>query len=190
MLKLSLIIWMLVVTHFAQAQSSQSSRLVIVSPPTSTTAKSSSMSSKSSVAASLSASSVVNSSSMASSQSSGTIYTPTCREQLQGAWVTPTKRKDGTLLKIDPVTKLVLPNGGIGGYEMRYRLVGSPEWTYEAVFPKLIRSYKSPPIPCGIYEFEVGVYDQRGLYSEFMSLTTSPPESVTNLTITVTVLKP
>ncbi|MBB3168671.1 fibronectin type III domain-containing protein [Simiduia aestuariiviva] len=72
-------------------------------------------------------------------------------------WNTPTLRENGDPLDLSE----------LGGYEVRYREEGAPDFTYVVVEGGWETSKYIGDL-YGSYEFEVAAYDNNGLYSQFV----------------------
>lgn len=151
------------------SSASSSSSLVPVVPPPVSSESSSSVSSSSvpaSSSSSSSSSSVASSSSSApmSSSSSSSLSSSSAASsegEVDGPvviyWSVPTHRENGDRLDITE----------IGGYELRYKLKSSPEYTTLDIDSGYTDTYYFDYLQ-GDYEFELATYDTDGLYSEFV----------------------
>lgn len=75
-------------------------------------------------------------------------------------WNIPSLREDGTTLDITE----------LGGYEVRYRLLSSTEYTYVNIEDAYKNELDIPWLE-GTYVFEVAAFDKNGLYSRFIKIT-------------------
>lgn len=113
---------------------------------------SSNASSKSSISSSFKSSS--NSSSRSSSSSSSIAL-----QALTIIWSHPNQRENGTFLELEE----------IGGYEIRYRKPTDSRYTYITLNGNRTNEYIFTGNTAGL-EFEIAVFDSRGLYSRFVKV--------------------
>ena len=75
------------------------------------------------------------------------------------SWIAPSGRMDGTLLDITE----------IGGYEIRYRLASSSNFTYISINDAWTTQYNFAWLE-GNYVFQVAAFDKNGIYSNFVDV--------------------
>lgn len=134
------------VSSQAQAPASSSSSAPAEPPPVS------SSSSSSKPVASSSSSAPASSSSSSAASSDGEVNGPVVIY-----WSVPTHRENGDYLDISE----------IGGYELRYKLKSSTEYTIVDIDSGFTDTYYFDYLQ-GDFEFELATYDTDGLYSEFV----------------------
>lgn len=134
-----------------------------VSSMSSTSSKSSNSSqSKSSSSSSTSSKSSSNSSSKSSLSSSAKSSSSASSVALQTitiTWSHPNQRENGTFLELEE----------IGGYEIRYRKPTDSRYTYITLNGNRTNEYAFTGNTLGL-EFEIAVFDNRGLYSRFVKV--------------------
>jgi hypothetical protein len=140
-------------TVSSSSSSVASSQPAVVQSSSSSSAVVMPSSSSSSVAATTSSSGAV--SSAASSTNSVT------NGEAYFKWTAPTARANGDLLSPED----------LGGYEIRYRLVGDAKYSYISTgIGPWDNSYVLKGLTSGSYVFEIAAYDKNGIYSQFVSL--------------------
>lgn len=141
-----------------------------IEPVTTASSKASSVpsspgsSSKSSSSSSKPSSSSVVSSSKSSSSSSSSVASSTSSAPIVSGlvsltWNVPNKRENGDYLDITDV----------GGYELRYRLLTTTNYTYVTISDPWTTRHNLD-LPQGAYEFQIAAFDKNGLYSQFVKL--------------------
>lgn len=125
------------------------------SSSSSTAAVSSSSSSKSSTVAISSSSS----SSSASTTTSGGVVSTQVAGPVNMSWTAPTARQDGSKLDITE----------IAGYEIRYKVAGSTNFTYISINDAFTNTYNFAWLE-GSYVFQIAAFDKNGLYSDFVNV--------------------
>ena len=110
-----------------------------------------------------------NASSQSSSSSSSASVPPTANASSSASvsitgpvyllWNAPGLRENGDYLDITDV----------GGYELRYRRITEPDYTYITINDAWTTRYYFRP-PSGVYEFQVAAFDKNGLYSQFVNI--------------------
>lgn len=76
-------------------------------------------------------------------------------------WTAPTARANGDLLTPED----------LGGYEIRYRLVGESKYKYvSSGIGPWDNSYVLTGLTSGTYIFEIAAFDKNGIYSQFVAL--------------------
>ncbi|GGX53533.1 fibronectin type III domain-containing protein [Saccharospirillum salsuginis] len=89
----------------------------------------------------------------------------------------PTPTIDVTLYWSPPATREngdVLATSEIGGYEIRYRLDGSSDYTTVVINDGSVDQYLFQGLDDTTYQFEIAAFDQDGLYSEFVVASYNP----------------
>lgn len=119
---------------------------------------SSSASSKSSISSSSKSSSNASSKSSLSSKSSSSASS-VALQTITITWSHPNQRENGTFLELEE----------IGGYEIRYRKPTDSRYTYITLNGNRTNEYAFTGNTLGL-EFEIAVFDNRGLYSRFVKV--------------------
>ncbi|HEY0892916.1 MAG TPA: hypothetical protein VGE32_07640 [Cellvibrio sp.] len=121
---------------------------------------SSSTSSKSSISSSSKSSSNSSSkSSLSSSAKSSSSASSVALQTITITWSHPNQRENGTFLELEE----------IGGYEIRYRKPTDSRYTYITLNGNRTNEYAFTGNTLGL-EFEIAVFDNRGLYSRFVKV--------------------
>ena len=141
----------------AQASSLKSSLASSLSSSSVASSKTSS-SKSSSVSSSKASSSKASSSAISSAASSSTGLAVTATIQ----WSHPTARENGSYLNLDE----------IGGYQIRFKNINANDasYTYISIPGNLLTKYTLPMTVIKNIKFEIAVYDNKGLYSEFVPI--------------------